>query len=260
MKRVLLYFVLLLVMGSCAKRNLVYLSEPEGSALEGSMPIKGEMDPRIQPGDVLQVSIVSLQPETSSVTQGFGPVNAPNKNLFYNEEVEGFLVNRQGQVNMPVLGKVALAGLNKEEAIEKVTEMAEEFIKDPIVDIRFLNFKVTVIGEVNNPNTFTVPTAQINIFEALGMAGDMTEFGQRENVLLIRERDGIRTKIRLNLNDNDVLGSPYYYLQQNDMIYVEPHRMKAVKATTNERNLTLLALAVSIITPLIWNFANIFGN
>lgn len=166
---------------------------------------------------------------------------------------EGYLVDKDGQVNFPVLGMIVLEGLTKEGAIEKMTERLEEYIKDPIVNVQYLNFKITVIGEVDNPNTFTIPTDRISILEALGLAGDMTEYGKRENVLIIRDEDGVRKAVRLNLNDKAILNSPYFMLHQNDVIYVEPDRIKAIQASTNQRGFATATLIVSITVSLLFN-------
>jgi len=116
-----------------------------------------------------------------------------------------------------------------------------------------MNFKVTVIGEVNRPSTFTVETEKISILEALGLAGDMTAFGKRENVLIIREKHGVRSANRLNLNDKDILSSPFFYLEQNDVVYVEPNKIKAVQASTNQRTLTILGITSSLLISIIFN-------
>src|SRR5690606_2725158 len=136
----------------------------------------------------------------------------------------------------------------------------KEYVKDPIVNIRFLNFKVTVIGEVNNPATFTVATEKINVLEALGLAGDMTPYGKRENVLIIREKNGVRSATRFNLNEKDILSSPMYYLQQNDVVYVEPDKIKAVIASTNQRAFTIIGITTSVVISLLFNLRMILDN
>jgi polysaccharide export outer membrane protein len=146
-----------------------------------------------------------------------------------------------------------LSGLTKPEAIDEMTHRLSEYVNDPIVNIRFINFKVTVIGEVNHPSTFTVATEKINVLEALGLAGDMTPYGKRDNVLIIREKDGVRSATRLNLNKKDILSSPFYYLQQNDVIYVEPDKIKAVQASTNQRSLTILGITSSLVISILFN-------
>jgi polysaccharide export outer membrane protein len=159
---------------------------------------------------------------------------------------EGYLVDKGGAINFPVIGKVTLAGLTKEEATEKMINEIKTHVKNPIVNIRFLNFKVTVIGEVNTPSTFEINSEKINVLEALGLAGDMTQFGNRDNVLIIREKDGVRTTARINLNNKEVLNSPYFYLQQNDIIYVEPANKTKV-AQTNPGN-RFIPIWASLIT------------
>jgi polysaccharide export outer membrane protein len=119
-----------------------------------------------------------------------------------------------------------------------------------------MNFRVTVIGEVNHPSTFTVTSEKINLLEALGLAGDMTPYGKRENVLLIRELDGQRRMERVNLNSKDVLNSPYFYLKQNDVIYVEPDKAKSVEVSSNNRLMPLIVAAISAVAVLATTFLN----
>src|SRR5690606_8549844 len=128
--------------------------------------------------------------------------------------------------NFPVIGKINLVGLTLTEAHTRMASELNKYVKEPIVNLRYLNFKITVIGEVNRPSTFTVDNDKVNVMEALGMAGDMTAYGQRENVLIIREVDGRRNMARLDLNSSAAFNSPYFYLQQNDIVYVEPSIIK----------------------------------
>jgi polysaccharide export outer membrane protein len=159
---------------------------------------------------------------------------------------EGYLVDKNGFINFPVIGKIALSGLTKEEAQDKMTDLIKVHVKNPIVNVRFQNFKVTVIGEVNQPASFNVATEKINVLEALGLAGDMTAYGRRENVLIIREKDGMRTTTRINLNSKEVLTSPFFYLQQNDVVYVEPdNKAKVADTAAGNRFLGLWAALIS---------------
>src|SRR5690606_16855091 len=124
----------------------------------------------------------------------------------------GFLVDHEGFIEYPILGKIKIGGLSKEQAKQELQKHLQIYLKDPVVNIRFQNYRITVIGEVTRPSTFVLPSERTNILTAIGMAGDLTIFGKRENVLLIREEDGVRTMVRLNLNNKDVLNSPYFYL------------------------------------------------
>lgn len=254
-----LFYVILMI--SCSPRNLTYLSDIDEKTTNVE-EITNQVDPWIQPNDLLSITVTSLNTETnilfnSGVLQTAGGVNNPTASTSGKGSI-GYLVDKHGFVTFPVVGKVQLGGMTKEQATEKMTTILGEYVRDPIVDIGFQNFKVTVIGEVNNPSTFTVPTERINVLEALGLAGDMTAFGKRDNVLILREQGGQRITTRLNLNNKEVLNSPYFYLQQNDIIYVEPDRAKAVQVSLNRANfqyglsvgLALVSLAAILITQV----------
>jgi polysaccharide export outer membrane protein len=250
--RTIYFLLLILVLSSCAKRNLVYFSDIDSDA-NFSTQIPEMIEPQIQPDDLLNITVTSLSPE-SNLLFNAGVLSPDGSRQNGTDKLnEGYLVDKNGEINFPVLGKVKLIGLTKPEAIDEMTLRIREYVKDPIVNIRFMNFKITVIGEVNRPATFTVPTEKINILEALGLAGDMTPYGKRENVLIIREKNGVRSATRFNLNDKDILGSPYYYLQQNDVIYVEPDTIKAIQASTNQRSLTVIGLTTTVAISLLFN-------
>jgi polysaccharide export outer membrane protein len=250
---------LLVVFSSCTKRNLVYFSDlPQGTDFK--TPVKNYSAPKIQADDILSITVSSLNPESNVL---FNNILLPTASSFANAQVvankidEGYLVDKNGSINFPVIGKINLAGLSKEEATEKMAGLIKEHVKNPIVNIRFLNFKVTVIGEVTKPATFTVPTEKINVLEALGLAGDMTTYGRRENVLIIREKDGVRSTARINLNNKEVLTSPYFYLQQNDIVYVEPdNKVKVASTAPGTRFLGLWdrrkAACVEVYTSLVY--------
>ena len=260
MHKLLHFFILISLLGFVAcgpTRNLVYFSDLKNNE-NYKTAAENNAEIRIQPNDLLSIRLTSLNPESNAL---FNRGVIPSATNALNTEIgptEGYLVDKDGFVNFPVLGKVKLSGLTKEEAINKMTAQIQQFVKSPIVTIQLLNFKITVIGEVNKPSTFVVPSQRINILEALGLAGDMTSYGKRENVLLVREKDGVRSTTRLNLNDKELLNSPYFYLQQNDVIYVEPDRLKEVQASTNTRTITFTTMAISIAVALIFNFQNIF--
>ncbi len=251
---ILLFFVILL--SSCAKRNLVYFSDI-GSNQEYITEISRTVEPKIQSGDLLRITVSSLNPESNLLFNSgiMTPSGMEGQRLNNNvtQLNQGYLVDKNGEINFPVLGKIKLAGLTKEEATEEMVFLLKEYEKDPIVNLAFLNFKITVIGEVANPGTFTLETDRITLLEAFGLAGDMTEYGKRENVLIIRDVDGERRAIRINLNDKEILNSPYYMLHQNDVIYVEPDRIKAVQASTNQRTFAVLGILTTLTVSLLFN-------
>jgi polysaccharide export outer membrane protein len=237
---------MLAFVSSCSKRNLVYFSDlPTSSSFEA--PIKNYSQPKIQPDDLLSITVSSLNAESNVLFNNvILPVNANAGGTIASKVNEGYLVDKSGAINFPVIGKIMLVGLTKEQATEKMTNEIKVHVKNPIVNIRFTNFKVTVIGEVKSPATFTIPTEKINVLEALGLAGDMTTFGKRENVLVIREQDGVRKAVRINLNNKEVLNSPFFYLQQNDIVYVEPENRSKLNETA-QRN-RLIPIWASIIS------------
>jgi polysaccharide export outer membrane protein len=226
-----------------------------GKSAEYKTPIENISTTRIQPDDLLSITVSSLNPGSNVLfNSGTLPPSSSTDAAIVNRANEGYLVDKNGFVNLPVIGKIKLGGLSKEEANNLLTNKLTEYLKDPIVNIRFLNFKVTVIGEVNNPSSFTILNEKINVLEALGLAGDMTAFGKRENVLIIREKEGIRSATRINLNNKEVLNSPYFYLQQNDIVYVEPeNRTKVAQTSASNRFIPIVVAAITAVAIYISN-------
>jgi polysaccharide biosynthesis/export protein len=189
-----------------------------------------DMEPIIQKNDIISINVSSLNPEASLI------FNAPRNptsltasgSTMLSADVGGYLVNPDGTIQFPVLGNIKAVGLTKSqlkaEIIKNLTD--KKLLVDPIVDIRFVNFRVTVLGEVGKPTVVNVPNEKISILEAIGMAGDLTIYANRENVLLIREIEGNKEIKRLNLNSNEIFTSPYYYLKSNDVVYAEPNKTK----------------------------------
>jgi polysaccharide export outer membrane protein len=245
------------MLSACSKQNLVYFSDMPKTPEQNS-PIKNYVAPKIQPDDILSVSVSSLSAESNVLFNNVLLPTQGNTSVIADKINEGYLVDKNGFINFPVIGKIALSGLSKEEAQDKMTDLIKVHVKNPIVNIRFINFKVTVIGEVMKPASFTVPTEKINVLEALGLAGDMTTYGRRETVLVIREKGGIRTTSRLDLTSKDVLNSPYYYLQQNDIVYVEPDN-KVKTASTNPGN-RYIQIWSAIITTVGFAAITIINN
>ncbi|QMU27353.1 polysaccharide biosynthesis/export family protein [Adhaeribacter radiodurans] len=254
------YLIIFVFLFSCGpSRNLVYFSDLQENT-DQSTKILNSVDPKIQPDDLLGISVSTLNPESNALFNSgilLPPTVNNSNNTNTNLVKEGFLVDKNGFISYPVLGQIKLGGLSKEEATKKMIAELKRYIKgEPIVNIRYLNFKVTVIGEVNRPSTISVPTEKINVLEALGMAGDMTVYGKRENVLIIREKEGKRNITRVNLNTKETLNSPYFYLQQNDVVYVEPvvGKYRATQANTNRNLSTILVGATSLLTLIITRF------
>ena len=168
-------------------------------------------------------------------------------------QLMGYLVNDEGMVIFPVLGAVKAAGLTKKQLEEELTDTLtdKKLLVDPIVNVRFLNFRVTVLGEVARPTTINVANEKISILEAIGLAGDLTIFGKRDNVLLIREEGGKKLIRRINLNSENVLTSPYYYLKTNDIIYVEPNSAKIASTSRTQQLLPIILSGLSFVAIIV---------
>ncbi|MDT0686062.1 polysaccharide biosynthesis/export family protein [Autumnicola psychrophila] len=239
---------------SCGSRDLSYFNDFDSKTVYSEKITNRAKEPVFQTGDLLSITVTSQNPKADvfynkgALTNSLEALDAGGKATTTDE---GYLVDRDGNIEFPSLGNVQLAGLTKRQAKEKLSEMLTQYLTEPIVNIRYLNFKVTVIGEVTNPSTFNVPGERINIIQALGMAGDMTVFGKRENVLIIQETDDTRHLVRVNLNDKELLNSPYFYLQPNDVIYVEPVTTKKEQASMVRNNISLVLSVVSLVSILL---------
>jgi polysaccharide export outer membrane protein len=252
-----IYFLFLFfVFTSCATRNLIYFSDLPESGIN-TENINNTNDPEIHPVDLLSITVSTLNPESnllfnSGVLSSMG--SDASTGITTTMINQGYRVDKNGFINFPVIGKVELGGLTLDEATDKMTELLQQEAKNPIVNIKLLNFTITVVGEVNNPNTFPVSSERINVIEAIGLAGDLTAFGKRENVLLIRETDGIRTTARLDLNHKALFDSPYFYLQQNDILYVEPVKAKAEQASMVRSNIGLTLSIISLLSIFLTRY------
>lgn len=249
--------LILIVVGCGPNRDIVYFSNLGDSDINNSRVIENVVTPTIQPDDLLSITVNSLSAESNMLfNQGVlgslgSSVSDANRNR-QTSQAEGYLVDKNGNINFPVIGKIHLGGLTKESATDTIQDILNrEYVKDPTVNIRFLNFKITLIGEVKTPSTVTILTEKVNILEAISLAGDLTVIGKRENVLIIREKDGERTLIRVNLNDKELLNSPNYFLQQNDIVYVEPDSYKAAQASLRRANIQYaLSTTLSVLSVL----------
>ena len=256
MKNKVIILLFLLPLFSCSKRSLLYFSSTnEAVRMEHRISSTNEVDPKIQPNDLLSITVTSLSPEANVLFNKGEVIAVGNAGGYTNNAPsvfsEGYLVDKQGEIDFPVLGRIQVGGITKAEAKAKINSQLMRYLKEPVVNIRFLNFRVTVVGEVSRPSTFTIPSEKITILEAIGMAGDLTIYGKRDNILLIREESGEKTLVRLNLNSKELLDSPYFYLQQNDVVYVEPNKARAAQASNARNNITLGLSIASLISIIL---------
>lgn len=256
--RSLIALFLIGVFASCATTKKV--SYFQDVPLTGESKIKSMAqftEPTIQSDDILSIQIFSIDPQSTQVVNQAGSQSALGGNSASNSNqlIAGFLVDKNGEVELVGLGKIKLAGLTTYQAKNLIKERAEALYKKPSVEVRFANFKVTVLGEVNRPAVYTMPNEKVTFLDALGLAGDLTIFGKRENVMLIRSQDGKKEFIRFDLNSTDFINSPYFYLKQNDVIYVEPNKGKA--ASLNAARTQTYAIIGSALSVLVVIFTRL---
>jgi polysaccharide biosynthesis/export protein len=246
----LICFLPILLFSCVSQKNVAYFQADNPLGPVESTIISNNYTALIQPSDILSIDISSLSQETNimlnphltmkaeSMTQQVSSPNNPPAAI-------GYLVDNDGKVTIPLIGKVKLGGLTTFEAADKVTKKLDSITVQPTVNIRILNFKVAVLGEVVRPAVYTIPNEKISIPEALAMAGDLTIFARRDNILLVREADGKRTYIRIDITRRDLFSSPYYYLHPNDILYIEPGKGRI---TSSDRTVQLLPIAISALT------------
>ena len=224
--KVLVLMCVVLFSASCVNtRKAVYFNNIGDTTMVAGI---SDLEPVIKPNDILSISVSSLNPEASNV------FNAPNlsattySSTSTTTQSTGYLVNQEGFIQFPILGNINAAGLTKKELKEQLTKtlLNKKLLVDPIVDIRYLNFRISVMGEVARPTVVTVPSEKISLLEALALAGDLTIYARRDNVMVIREEKGERIIKRIDLNSTSLFTSPYYYLKSNDIVYAEPNKSK----------------------------------
>jgi polysaccharide export outer membrane protein len=243
--------------GCGSVKNIAYLQNSDSINFDNSRFL---YDARIMPKDQLSITVNTTTPEAS----------LPFNLLLQNEYTQGrnmsasgvlmpYLVDNDGFINFPIIGRLHVAGLTKSEAERLIFEKIRPYMaesENPVVTVRMSSYSVSVLGEVNRPGSFQVSREKITILEALAQAGDLTIYGVRDKVKLIREdATGKKQIVTLNLNDANIVNSPYYYLQQNDVVYVEPNKVKAQNSTVGQTT-TLWFSATSILislTSLLYN-------
>lgn len=254
---VVLSVLLLGILGtSCvSQKKLTYLNGVQPEMADSiNQTFQAQREAHIVCGDQLSITVNAMDLEAAQVfnlpvanTQRVGStqVNTSSGSL------QAYTVDKNGEISFPVLGKVHVEGLTISEVRDTLTSLISCSIKDPIVNIHFQNFTVTVLGEVKSPGQFNFTSERVTIFDALGKAGDMTAYGLRNNVLVTRETDGKMEFARLNLNDASVYASPFYYLQQNDVVYVQPNKVRAISSQNISLYLSTLTTLGSLTTVII---------
>lgn len=250
LRNILASCILILTFFACSScgstKNVIYFPDVKDGAIPSNTPFAESV---IQKSDILSIIVSSPNPEATAM---------------YNQPLEagsggsaGYLVNSEGNIQFPALGAVKAEDLTKNQLKDKITNVLtdKKLLLDPIVTIRFLNFRVTVLGEVNHPTVVSVPNEKISLLEALGLAGDLTIYAKRQNVMIIRDDKDKKIIKRVNLNSDEIFTSPYYYLQSNDIVYVEPNNAKIASVSRGMQWIPIvmsgLSLALIAATQLI---------
>ncbi len=233
-------FSFLLIVSCSTNKNVVYFQD--ATAYE-TIVDDSPFVTKLKVDDLVSIHVSTLDPEAS---EPFNLFRGASEGGFSPEQVD-YLVDKNGEIEFPVIGKVKISGLSPDETSELLREKLTDYLKDPIINIRLRNFTVTVLGAVNRPGTYEVNGEKITIMEALGLAGDITIKGRRDNVQVQRDFDGAKVFYDVNLNSKEALKSPAYYLTQNDIVYVEPNKSGKTESVLDQR----ATIAASIISVLI---------
>lgn len=227
---------------SCVPRERIVYFQGD---LESVEKIAAEYSATIKPDDLLSITVYGRNLEATRIFN-----QESNNDLSGGDNQKTFLVDEEGNIEFPVLGKIKLAGLTRNEAIQYMKGLLRSEIIDPGVSISITNYRITVLGEVGSPGTYPLLNEKVTILEALGMAGDLTINGMRENVLVIRDEGEERNFYRVNLTSEEVFTSPVYYLSQNDVVYVEPNQAK-INTSANTRNLSIIISVASFLLTVV---------
>lgn len=245
--------VITLFITSCsAPKNITYFRDVPDTIKQKEIEQAAYSTPLIQADDILQITIQTLDPAaTAMLNQSAGavPLSGSTAAAPAATTTSGYLVDKDGYVSLPLIGKIMVQGKTTDSVRDEIKTIAATYYKDPVVNVRFANFKITVLGEVNKPSTYVMPNEKVTLLDALGAAGDLTIYGKRENVLLIRDNNGKKEFVRLNLNQSDIFSSPYFYLRQGDVVYVEPNKSKV--SSTDFAQVKRISILASVLSLLI---------
>jgi len=239
--------VLFFLFESCASRkDIAYLQDVTDNTKSES---KYNYEPLLKNDDLLSIIVSADDPE---ITYPFNIPQIQGNYKVSNDQdgIKTYLIDSYGFIEYPVLGKIQLAGLTRKEAVDKLTEKVKEYITNPTINLRILNYKISVIGEVSKPGTYPLESERITLLEALSKAGDLTIYGKRDNILIVREVNGVKSFTRVDITTSDFINSEYYFLTQNDVVVVEQNKTK-INSSAFGPNVTAIISAASILISIL---------
>lgn len=252
MNKIFIFLLFSIFLCGCdASKKILYLQDLQANT---SNPISGKNDIIIQPRDMLSIVVSSKDPELAALFNlprityeaGLAQTNANNN------RISGYTVDAEGNIDFPNIGVVHIAGLTRNQVAELIKRrlIQGELLKDAVVTVDYMNLRFSVLGEVTHPGSFNINRDQITLFEAISQAGDLTIYGKRDRVFLTREENGQRITWQVDLRSADIFQSPAYYVRQNDIVYVEPNKVRAGQSTVNANNVKSVSLWTSIASLL----------
>ncbi|MGZ3766946.1 MAG: polysaccharide biosynthesis/export family protein [Mucilaginibacter sp.] len=262
---ILLPFIIIFCLTSCVQqKEIAYFQKAVNQS--DTLAVAQAYRPKIQAGDIVDIKVGSLNPAASSFFNPYStmPLNtdatdingssangtAPAQSLSQ-AAAPGYLVDADGTIDYPLLGTIKLAGLTTTDARDTIKNRLKHYLKGPTVNVRVMNYKISVLGEVTKPSVYVIPNERITLPEALSLAGDLTIYGRRNNIMIIRDVDGKKEFGKVNLNSRDLYNSPYYYLHNNDIVYVEPGKGKAAQSDKIYQILPIILSALSFLTIIV---------
>ena len=244
------FLSLLFLCFSCAsKQDIVYYQNIDTNIIQENT---NSYEVKIQPDDLLMIIVSAEDPEVAMPFNLSTVVVANSSRIDLatgQQMIQSYLVDRDGMIEFPVVGKLQVGGLTRTEVLKLLQSKIGTYIKNPIINLRITNFKISLQGEVNLPGTYPVISERVTLIEALSMAKDLTIYGRRDNVLVIREMNGVKSYNRVDITKSDFITSPYYYLAQNDVVYVEPNKTR-VNSSAVGPNTSVIISAISILVSL----------
>ena len=248
--KVISFLSLLILCFSCAsKQDVIYYQNIDSLNTQQN---SSSYEIKIQPDDLLMIIVSAEDPEIALPFNLTTVATQNNANLLAatsQSVIQSYLVDKNGNIEFPVLGKLQIGGLTRTEALQLLKDKIAVYIKNPIINMRIMNFKISMQGEVNIPGTYSVTSERVTLIEALSMAKDMTIYGKRDNILVIREVNGVKSYNRVDITKADFINSPFYYLAQNDVVYIEPNRTK-VNASAVGPNTSVIISAISLLITI----------
>lgn len=246
--RILLSLIILMgLFSSCASRKDLVYFQADSTELHTYYELNA---PTLQPGDILAISVSADDVRATTPFNQISPYNSNGALQNTNPFIPTYAIDINGEIDFPKIGRIKLAGLTRIEAVNFLRNEVAKYIVDPGISLEVRNFKVTVLGEVRVPGSYPINNDRITILEAIGLAGDLTINGVRNNVLVIREQNGVKTEYRVDLTKRDALNSPVYYLAQNDVVYVEPNGAK-IQSSKYTQNTTIFVSVASVLITVI---------